>query len=90
MQACEHILAYLGFANREVIGGESKFMYLIKRCKAYADVGRDDNISDEEIKAETVLETLVDPIVNELFIRIIRIINFFCKEFYKLEIERKN
>ena len=56
----------------------------------YADVGRNDQIEDEKINAETILETLVDPIVNELFIRIIRIIEFFCKEFYKLEIERKN
>ena len=56
----------------------------------YADVGRNDEIGDEEIKTETILETLVDPIVNELFIRIIRIIEFFCKEYYHLEIERKN
>ena len=63
---------------------------MLKRCKMYADVGRNDQIQDEEIKTETILETLVDPIVNELFIRIIKIITFFCKEFYKLEIERKN
>ena len=31
----------------------------------YADVGRNDQIQDEEIKTETILETLVDPIVNE-------------------------
>ena len=45
--------------------------------------------SSDEMRLNRILETLNEPIINELFMEIVMIIEFFCKELSRLVLRKK-
>ena len=80
MQSCELLLPYLGFAEK---GDQSKFGQLMKQVSELHNYN--DEVEETQPNLEKVLFTLDDPIIISLFIQIVKIIEFFCREFAVLE-----
>lgn len=49
-----------------------------KRAQIYH--GKDENVEEEELKSDRVLDSINDSIIHQLFINIIKIIQFFCEK----------
>ena len=79
MQSCELLLAYLGFNK----GEHSKFGQLMKQVSELHNYN--DEVEETQPNLEKVLFTLDDPIIISLFIQIVKIIEFFCREFAVLD-----
>ena len=56
----------------------NKFRYVQKRAQIYH--GKDENVEEEELKSDRVLDSINDSIIHQLFINIIKIIQFFCEK----------
>ena len=81
MQSCENLLPYLGMG---------KYKELLRNAQKYS--GQEDQVVNQDGN-EGALEYLNDPIIHKLFIQIIKLIEFFCRELAlltKLEKEATN
>ena len=81
MQSCEGLLPYLGMG---------KYRDLLRNAQKYS--GQEDQVVNQDGN-EGALEYLNDPIIHQLFIQIIKLIEFFCRELallVKLEKEATN
>ena len=68
MQSCENLLPYLGMG---------KYRDLLQNTSKYNN--QEDQVAQQDGN-EAALEYLNDPIIHRLFIQIIRLIEFFCKQ----------
>ena len=84
MAYADKLLPYLGF-TRHGINSENRFLQALGRVKEYEG---EIQIDQEVVTDHRILSQLNDPIMNRLFISIIEIIEFFCKQRAKLEKEK--
>ena len=80
MQSCELLLPFLGFTDK---GEASKFGVLMSSVRELHNFN--DDVEEVEPDLAAVLDSLDDPIIIALFIQIVKIIEFFCREFAVLE-----
>ena len=70
------------------MGSVPKFIYALERAKLYS--GTIEDVEEEKEDAERILDSINDSIIHNLFINIIRIIEFFCAQLAIMEKKRKD